>query len=265
MAEPQADNERVPAELHGVKADLHRDLDDATADCLVALQKYLDMQIILGDAFKRGCLHLAKARRANNLPGGFVTLFPATMEPSTSVVELDEGVVEIAVRRGLVPDAHDGKSPRVDPPEVGGPLSAAQPVDGAFGSLRGNVCTFEDVHGHGHVSAIQSSVSLAPGDMSTVKAATFAALVTSGAAEERATSALDPAVVDAQRVRKPPLQNDPLKWFGILVPADLRHAQNVYDRVLPVLAEFITAARQLERAEGKVRDLRAELDTVGTA
>ncbi|MCJ1308329.1 hypothetical protein MMC25_001982 [Agyrium rufum] len=58
--------------------------------------------------------------------------------------------------------------------------------------------------------------------------------------------------------RKEPLIKDPLRWFGILVPAALRHAQKDFKSiVLEDVPEIIRIQRELAQLETEIRSLRA--------
>ena len=65
-----------------------------------------------------------------------------------------------------------------------------------------------------------------------------------------------------------PLESDPLRWFGILVPASLRSAQASFRAaLLEAVAQSVSAAKAMRSSEVEIRKLRKEIRRVekGTA
>ncbi|XP_034393011.1 coiled-coil domain-containing protein 115 [Cyclopterus lumpus] len=58
-------------------------------------------------------------------------------------------------------------------------------------------------------------------------------------ASERTSSEKAPEVTPVRKSEKNP-QQDPLKWFGILVPQSLKHAQSAFKKVIELSAEIAT-------------------------
>lgn len=59
---------------------------------------------------------------------------------------------------------------------------------------------------------------------------------------------------------KPPLEEDPLRWFGILVPQELRLAQASFTTgLLENVASAVNASRAMRDAEADIRKLRKEI------
>lgn len=263
------------------RAEVCAELDDAVVACVEALQRYLDLQVVISDAFKRGHLNLARTRTAASMPGPFSDKFPSELEATAlvRVFETSSGGLELSVAArpadGAAADAKPTArtTPGASLPPIGGAhLDAATPGPNSVGVLVGNMCTFEDERGVNHVSSVQSNVRFAPGGVSGVQAATFAALVAEGTAREaaaaggggdsggRAQSSLDTPVIDAPRVRAPPRQHDPIKWFGVLVPPPLRDAQRVFERALPTTLELAAASLAVAAARERVEALTRERD-----
>lgn len=59
---------------------------------------------------------------------------------------------------------------------------------------------------------------------------------------------------------KPSLEADPIRWFGILVPRELRSAQNSFSSAVdgPIL-EAVNAARAMRETEVEIRKVRKEV------
>ena len=59
---------------------------------------------------------------------------------------------------------------------------------------------------------------------------------------------------------KTPLESDPLRWFGILVPPALRSAQTSFSSAVDnAIAEAVNAARAMRECEVEIRKLRKEI------
>ncbi|KAG8467310.1 hypothetical protein KFE25_000626 [Diacronema lutheri] len=254
-------------------------LDEAAVACLEALQRYMDAQVMAAELCQKGYLALARARRASNSPAPFSAQFPTDIV-ATAVVRatpaaegesiafeierLDDGAI------GASPAEPESRTKAGAPvPAVAGHVPSRGPADDSFSSMCGNVLTFEDDDGVTHVAHVQSPMSFAPSSMSTVNASMFAALVAQGSAEQQrdaagapltgaVSSSLKEQVVHAPRLRAPPTQHDPLKWFGVLVPPALREGQRTFERLMPVLALLACAQADVERHGARCAQLRAD-------
>jgi hypothetical protein len=262
-----------------------RSLDDVCAELdaelvasLEALQKYMEAHVMASELWKRGFLALARARRASNSPAAFSSQFPkeimATVVARASAVG-EDAAEEIEIER-IAFEADEGSRPppqsRTKPgppmPPVAGHLPSRPPAEDSFSSMCGNVLTYEDEDGITHVTHVQSPMTFSPSSLSTVNASMFAALVAQGSAEAEAghgserpsdaVSALKEQIVHAPRLRAPPTQHDPLKWFGVLVPPSLREGQRTFERLMPVLALQASAQAALELHSSRCAALRAE-------
>lgn len=59
---------------------------------------------------------------------------------------------------------------------------------------------------------------------------------------------------------KPPLESDPLRWFGILIPQELRSAEASFSSVIDdSLADAVNAGRAMRETEAEIRKLRKEI------
>lgn len=254
-------------------------LDEEVVACLEALQRYLDAQVMVAELCQKGFLALARARRASNSPAPFSAQFPAEIM-ATAVVHMtprsDGGSLEVEIER-LVDESADRPSEPESRtkagatiPAVAGHVPSRGPAEDSFSSMSGNVLTFEDEDGVTHVAHVQSPMTFAPSSMSTVNASMFAALVAQGTADQgkaaaaglhagpESMSSLKEQVVHAPRLRAPPTQNDPLKWFGVLVPPALREGQRTFERLMPVLSLLANARADVERHSERCVALRAD-------
>ncbi|KAJ8101351.1 hypothetical protein POJ06DRAFT_300685 [Lipomyces tetrasporus] len=64
----------------------------------------------------------------------------------------------------------------------------------------------------------------------------------------------------APKVRKTkiPLNRDPIRWFGVLVPFSLRKSQGNFTDAVSEVANLLSVVNQLRALEAKIDDLRAE-------
>jgi hypothetical protein len=273
--------------------DSSRSLDDVCAELDVelvasveALQRYMEAHVMASELWKRGFLALARARRASNSPAAFSSQFPTEIT-ATAVVRASaagEGAaleteierVAYAANEGGPPQPQSRTKPGPPMPPVAGHLPSRPPAEDSFSSMCGNVLTYEDEDGITHVTHVQSPMTFAPSSISTVNASMFAALVAQGSAEAEAAgggserpsdavSALKEQVVHAPRLRAPPTQHDPLKWFGVLVPPSLREGQRTFERLMPVLALQASAQAALELHSARCGALRAEKAALSAA
>lgn len=256
-------------------------LDDESVACLEALQRYMDAHVMATELWKKGFLALARARRASNSPAPFSAQFPKEISATAVVCEAPHAgggaseleIVRLADERAGEPVEPESRTKAGAPfPAVAGHLPARGPAHDSFSSMAGNVLTFEDEDGVTHVAHVQSPMTFAPSSMSMVNASMFAALVAQGSAEQSgaaaakgepahgpgAASSLKEHVVHAPRLRAPPTQHDPLKWFGMLVPPALREGQRTFERLMPVLAVLASARADTERHAERCAALRAD-------
>lgn len=50
--------------------------------------------------------------------------------------------------------------------------------------------------------------------------------------------------------------NDPLKWFGFLVPQSLRHSKNTFEKCLEIVVESVNVQLELQHSVEKYEELR---------
>ncbi|KAJ1636537.1 hypothetical protein T492DRAFT_835243 [Pavlovales sp. CCMP2436] len=187
---------------------------------------------------------------------------------------------ELAIERAEAPERDAAAEPEsrtkagAPLPAVAGLVAARGPAEDSFSSMSGNVVTYEDEDGITHVTHVQSPMTFAPSSMGTVNAAMFAALVAQGSADAArstreggpaAVSSLKEQVVHAPRLRAPPTQHDPLKWFGVLVPPALREGQRTFERLMPVLALLANAQADIQRHGARCEELCADKERLQQA
>jgi hypothetical protein len=257
------------------------ELDAELVVGLEALQRYMDAQVAAADVWKRGFLALARARRAINSPAAFSKTFPSEITTTALVCATPrggssgDGRVELEIKRLLTADdvsarLEGASRTKTGPPMpsvgVAGHVASRGPAQNSFSSMSGNLITYEDDDGVTHVAQVQSPMTFSPSSMGTVNAAMFAALVAQGGEQDAcgrdtpsdAVSSLKEQVVHAPRLRAPPTQHDPLKWFGVLVPQALRDGQRTFERLMPVLSVLANARADVELHSARCAELRAE-------
>ncbi|KAK9495971.1 hypothetical protein V1508DRAFT_104353 [Lipomyces doorenjongii] len=60
------------------------------------------------------------------------------------------------------------------------------------------------------------------------------------------------------RKQKIPLNRDPIRWFGVLVPFSLRKSQNNFTEAVSEIANLLSVVNQLRALEAKVKNWSAE-------